>query len=183
MTYKTHLALAYAINIPLIEKFYEAQDFNQNSVILALIITFILSLAPDLDHPKSFLSQIPPFNIISWILSSITNHRGITHRFYFIFIPTFLIWFGLTYLNIKYKIDIKSIDNLTLLAFLAYLSHLLGDCTTKSGIKGLFSPFYNKTVYIVPKFMRYKTGTIVEYFYLLGLIFIIVFEVKDFLLK
>ena len=183
MTYKTHLAFAYAINIPIIQNLYEREIFDTTSTIIALALTFIFALAPDLDHPKSFLSNIPIFNIISWVISTFSNHRGVTHKFYSAFIPPLLIFGLFSYLNIYQGIGIKGVDFLSFIAFMAYLSHLLGDCTTKSGIRGFFKPLTKKTIYVVPKFMRYKTGTSIEGLYFIFFVFLMGFELSGSLFK
>jgi inner membrane protein len=77
------------------------------------------SLLPDIDHPSSWFGRRLPF--ISWPLAALVGHRGVTHS-----ALAFAGWVA----------AIWACGSTLWLGPLAigYLSHLLGDCLTPSGI-------------------------------------------------
>ena len=101
------------------------------------------SLLPDIDHPSSWLGRRLPF--ISYPISAVFGHRGITH--------SLLAIVGMAYL-LSGKILIP--DVLTAL-IVGYLSHLFGDSFTHKGIP-LFWP--NKTPIKMP--WTFKSGSATE---------------------
>lgn len=97
------------------------------------------SLLPDIDHPKSAFGRVVPF--LSYPISAIFGHRGITHSFLAIAAVSATLW------HYDYK--------LWFVAPLAvgYLSHLIGDVFTNSGAPLLWP---NKDKVSFPLF---NTGT------------------------
>ena len=104
------------------------------------------SLLPDVDTPTStFGKKIRP---ISDIISFVFGHRGITHS---------LLMVGALIFVLIHYIDMPSwVYGL----IFGYLSHLLGDWITPSGIP-LFWPL--KRRYRSP--IAFKTGSFVEFFF------------------
>ncbi len=97
-----------------------------------IIVTAISSLIPDIDHPKSFISDWNAFNkMISTGISSATSHRGITHTVYglvawVVIIATFLNYLG------------RAVFSPILMgAIIGYFSHLLIDSMNPQGIRWL----------------------------------------------
>jgi membrane-bound metal-dependent hydrolase YbcI (DUF457 family) len=138
---------------------------------------FIFSLFPDLDEPNSYLSKRPPWNIFSIIISSITEHRGVTHRFFTSFIPPILV------AVILHFIQHLEFWPLILISWLSYLSHLIGDGFTKGGLRRFYYPFSKKTIWFLPKSLRFKTGSFIETLWLLFFSIILLLEIYIFFQK
>jgi inner membrane protein len=79
------------------------------------------SLLPDIDHPHSFVGR--RLRLISVPLAAVVGHRGVTHSIFAVMAATtsMFLWWG---------------EEWSWLAALGigYLSHLLGDWMTPSGI-------------------------------------------------
>jgi inner membrane protein len=88
---------------------------------LGLVV--IGSLLPDIDHPSSWFGRRLPF--ISWPLAALVGHRGVTHS-------------GLAIA--AWAAAIAACGSSLWLGPLAvgYLSHVLGDCLTPSGVPMLW---------------------------------------------
>ncbi len=174
MTYKTHTALALAGTLSL---GFLPKEINPFFVIdnplffpLILFVVFVSSLAPDFDEPGSYLSSRFPWIIISKIISSFASHRGITHRFLAIFVFGGIIG-GLLILT---KME-KELWVLIFFGSFAYFLHLLGDGMTRGGLQRFFYPFSKKTIWFLPKPLRFYTGSFIEsiiLFFILIIIFI-----------
>ena len=178
MTYKTHLSLSFASSFSLvflpekINPFFHIQSVTVFAAICVLI--FISSLAPDFDEPESYLSKRFPWFIISHILSAFTTHRGVTHYAIASVIYTFIIFvIALLFL----KSDIYQYLYILPIILIAYLFHPIGDAFTKGGVKRFYYPFSNKTLWVLPKFMRFYTGSFTENIYMIMFYMILVFEI------
>ena len=100
------------------------------------------SMLPDIDHPASaFGSKAVP---ISTIISGIFGHRGITHSLIALLTVSFGGW------HYMHELNMGNVEVAPFLAGLSagYLSHLLGDWMTNSGVpllwpskKRFVSPF------------------------------------------
>lgn len=114
-------------------------------------------LLPDLDHPKSALGRRLPF--LSIPLAALFGHRGFTHS---------LLAVGVV-LALLVKLSLASphlnsdLSWLIVPVSIGYLSHLLGDSFTPSGVPLLYP---KKTPY---SFNLFKTNDIRE-FVLVGLL-------------
>jgi inner membrane protein len=108
---------------------------------VALTAAVTGSLLPDLDHPQSWAGR--KFKIISVPLSAVVGHRGVTHSLLAV-IACFaaVVWFGMS--NVATPIAI------------GYLSHLLADGLTPSGVPLLWP---NRRRFAIPVC---KTGTAAE---------------------
>jgi inner membrane protein len=100
------------------------------------LVAAIGGLMPDLDHPKSALGRRLPF--ISLPLSSLFGHRGFTHSL----VMVVVMFVGLAYVT-KYP-DYSMGRWMVTPLCVGYLSHILGDAFTPSGVP-LFYP--KKTTY------------------------------------
>ena len=113
-------------------------------VAAAVGIAGIASLLPDLDHAKSKVSNL---NVATRLTSAavrrVTTHRSGTH-----WLATCLVLTGMIYFFWP---------SLAIWFFIGYASHLLLDMMTISGVK-VFRPFSSRTYYLLPKFMRVRTG-------------------------
>ncbi|EMS35964.1 hypothetical protein G653_03947 [Candidatus Liberibacter americanus PW_SP] len=98
------------------------------NVILGSMLSFSL---PDIDHPKSFISR--RFKISSFITSHILTHRGFTHSILSVVLFSLLINNCLKEASIINKGLHDSM-------IIGYISHLIADMFTKSGIQ-LFWPY------------------------------------------
>lgn len=132
----THLAFALAVASS-IEVFH-----HKNITTLPVAVAGISALLPDIDHPESLLGRkIKP---ISWLVNKLFGHRTITHSLDF---AVGLCLVVLLSSNFAYWAWMFA---------LGYLSHLLLDSLTFSGIK--LSMFRQKTI----GFRIVKTGGIVD---------------------
>lgn len=125
------------------------------------IVSFAMvgSVAPDIDHPKSLISQNVP--LLGWILSWLP-HRGPTHSLLF----TALIWVA--------SIAAKDILNPVYLqaAAVGYLSHLVTDAITEDGIAA-FWPIPMR-VWLLPPLLRPETGSVGEFIWVIILLVLVV---------
>ncbi len=105
--------------------------FNEGLVFwyVGLLLTIFGSLLPDIDHPESTFGRKVKF--ISYPLSLIFGHRGITHSIWAILAMLYAAWYFLTeFINVG-LLFVPCIA-------LGYLSHLFADALTPQGIM----PFY-----------------------------------------
>ena len=168
MTYKTHTSLSLTLSLLPFSTGLIPVD-NPINLILIFVTSYLFSLAPDFDEPNSYLSKRFPWIIISNIISLFTTHRGVTHRLIAPIVVT-LVFSPIFYFYPKYSFLIP-------VMFIAYLGHLIGDGFTKGGLRRFYYPFSKKTVWFLPKFMRFKTGSIIENFYLLLFSFLAIIQV------
>lgn len=181
MTYKTHTTFAIALSFSPV--FLPGElDFISSSqpALLPFIFTlvFFFSLAPDFDEPNSYLSKRYPWKIISIILSSLFSHRGATHWFIASLFPAIITTSVLLYFH-----KINEFWILIYFSWIAYVSHSLGDGFTVSGVRKYFYPLSNKTLYSLPKFLRFKTGSFTESLWFLFFSLIIFLEMYLFFSK
>ena len=114
------------------------------TVAAAVGIAGIASLLPDLDHAKSKASNLNfVTRLISAVVRRVTTHRSGTH-----WLATCLVFTGIIYFIWP---------SLAIWFFIGYASHLLLDMMTISGVK-VFRPFSSRTYYLLPKFLRVRTG-------------------------
>jgi len=178
MTYKGHLSLGYAFTyspllIPKVKEIMLPYINNYYILGLSFLLVYFFSLFPDLDEPNAYLSKKFPWNLISVPLSFFVSHRGITHTLLFSFVISCilaLILYFTGYFN-KYWI-------LVLVSWLAYISHLLGDSLTKSGVKW-FYPFNNRSYHLLPKKLTFKTGSLIENVYIVFFSLIFIYEIYN----
>lgn len=149
MTYKSHVAFSLVIAIPISILLVKTQIIPSSGLFVAFFLTIIISsLAPDLDHDKSVLSQIFPW--MSKFICRYTEHRGFTHKPIAIAISTVIIYV------LSYKLPLIAIA-----WFIGYSSHIIADGMTVSGIQNFHK---NKTFYSIPKRFRFKSGNPVDNF-------------------
>lgn len=110
----------------------------------SLLIAGVSSLLPDIDHPSSAFGRVVPF--ISYPISAIFGHRGITHSL-------FAIVAGVVALYI-YSGQVWFMPPL----IIGYLSHIFGDLVCNSGVP-LFWPRKDKIA-----FPLFSTGGVLEFF-------------------
>lgn len=112
-----------------------------------LALTLFSSVAPDIDYPKSVIGKV--FLPLSKWIEKNHGHRTITHSLLACVIYTLVISLIQT---------LTGANNITLIAFTAYFSHLIFDMCTRSGIP-FFYPLQNYRCVLPanPK-LRLKTG-------------------------
>jgi inner membrane protein len=115
----------------------------------ALMVAGIASLLPDIDHPRSFFGSKVPF--LSYPISAVFGHRGITHSLMAIVACVLVLLFYGGYSWILAPLII------------GYLSHLGGDLITNSGVP-LFWPNRDKIAFPV-----FNTGSFTEFFVRAGM--------------
>ena len=116
MLAKTHIAFGFLLAL-IIQNLIE----TGNEIIFFLLV-IIGSLLPDIDSSHSKISNRTP--LIPGIISIFSKHRGIFHSLFFAFLIPGLIWY---FLSPIYGAAL----------FIGYLSHLLADAFTDSGINFL----------------------------------------------
>lgn len=148
MLFYTHLALSFLIGIIINKVMSIAHPINY------FIFILIGTMIPDLDHPKSKLSnKLKPF---SKGIGLFFGHRGLMHTIYFsLLIP------GIIYLFLNKESGLAT--------FIGYISHLFLDCLTKKGIN-LLQPFSKLSL---SGFI--KTGGILEQIIFTSLVLLIIF--------
>lgn len=104
-----------------------------------LSLTLIGALLPDIDHPNSTFGQKVKF--ISYPLSMIFGHRGITHSLLAI---CMIVFFLLRFMDASYN---SVIGLLLSPLMLGYLSHLFADALSPMGVPLLYP---NKKRFTIP---------------------------------
>lgn len=119
--FRTHLIFSFFICLLIINSF----DIQNKTVFIIIIL--IASALPDIDSHKSKIGRnIKP---VSFLINLFFRHRGIFHS------PFVLILISMLIAIINHEIAIAF--------FIGYLSHLVLDSLTPSGIM-LFYPFSKK---------------------------------------
>jgi inner membrane protein len=128
----THLALAAAMYFGLRLLRIPAQ------VDLVFAAVLIGSLFPDIDHPKSSIAkQSLILRGVSRAVSSVSEHRGVVHS-----LMASYFFAGLTYALVTYA----GLDAAIAYGYwFGYVSHLLGDSMTRSGV-GWLQPFSSRRI-------------------------------------
>jgi len=155
MMAKGHMLLASAITLS-VE--YIEPDLIENE---AIFFPFMIlgSLLPDIDEKNSYIGR--RLGAISIFFDSIFEHRTFTH---YLFLPVMIFIAGYFVSDMTAK---------TILYALAtgILLHDVGDMLTKGGINGFFYPFYKKKkIALLPRFLRFYTNSVTEYFLTMVLI-------------
>ena len=165
MTVKGHLLLAYPLAttiLTLTEQNYFGHRMSDNVTFMSLFYLgiFIGTIFPDIDEPESYIGRKLP--VISHILSIFIEHRGITH---YLLIPLLILTFNFLYVE-------EQSTKIVIYAFaIGNICHDVGDLLTKGGIRGFFFPLMpTTTIGLLPKFLRFRTNSLVEYIFMIFLI-------------
>ena len=129
-----------------------SNDIESGDMLVAiapmLLGGYIGGLLPDIDHPGSKMGRA--LYPIAWVVNKLFGHRGATHSLIALLltsvlflIPSFLLEGFTSFLYTQFAIGIS----------VGYLSHLLPDMSTKSGVPLLY-PFIRKSYRIA----RLTTG-------------------------
>lgn len=116
---------------------------------IPLALVSIGSLLPDIDHPKSAFGRMVPF--LSYPISAVFGHRGITHSLLAIGAIAIVLWI--------YGLNLWFVPPLAV----GYMSHLLADVVSNSGAPLLW-PDKKKISYPI-----FDTGSWAEAFFRFGL--------------
>lgn len=139
---------------------HHQQSFTQLKLYAASVA--VGALLPDIDHANSYISKRVP--IIPTLLSFYTKHRGFTHSLLGIIVVLALLVAANLFFHLQ---------AIVVLGFgIGYILHITADALTVSGIKNFCC---NKTLYLAPKPLRCKTGSMGEniYFFIFsGILFI-----------
>lgn len=143
-------------------------DFSWNPLLLA--VGAFGALLPDLDASDAKIKHlevgygkgknrlaIKPFYLPSWIISSIFKHRAVLHSLFTTIIVGFSGYYLVQYLN-QWVSFLNA--EFWLVLMLGYLSHLLADGLTKSGVPLLW-PWSHK-FHLLPRSLCVKTGSLPE---------------------
>ena len=174
MTWRTHVmaGIVSLYGLPL--------GLSFDSMSLAILFAVVGSLLPDLDARESKLSNvaiggIAPLKLVARLLSRSLGHRGPMHSLFAVLVVA--LAFGLP---LALLLDPFAGFGLTL----GYLSHLLLDACTKSGVP-LYWPESGR-VWLLPPRLRFTTGSAAEdgFFILLsfaasGLLLIHLFQFQN----
>jgi inner membrane protein len=148
MMFKTHLAFAFYVGLLAIGLF----DIEHKFVFLVALL--FASALPDIDMPESKMGR--KSKPVSWILNFLFGHRGLIHTIW-VPIGIFILF---TYLDLQVLANALS---------LGFLSHLAIEILTVQGIRP-FWPLGLKLRGFV------KTGGLMEYAILVGIVILIFFE-------
>ncbi|MDE2799065.1 MAG: metal-dependent hydrolase [Gemmatimonadota bacterium] len=122
----------------------------------AIAGTIIGSVLPDIDSPRSYIGRVLPFASIP--IEKQWGHRTITHSLLCLLTLSVMIWPLLIWQIPCYAALI-----------LGYMSHIIADCATKSGVP-LFYPYSAPCVFPGNAKYRIKTGSTGEGCLLIGLL-------------
>jgi inner membrane protein len=150
MTAKGHVLLAVpaALTPVLLE-----MDFSPQLTAIWLAAVGLGAVFPDIDEPNSYIGR--RLTMISVPISMAVEHRGLTHIFAtsLIFVAAAVVLYFL----------FSTFWGIVALGFgIGWLMHTAGDLLTIGGIRGYFRPLSNKTIWLTPKFLRFRTGGAVE---------------------
>jgi len=149
----THVTAALAVTVAGLDAltFFGLYSLPVEQIAPFLISIMIGSVFPDIDEPESWIGRRT--RIISNIMKMIFGHRGMTHTLLF----SVLVFIGLSFF--VYTLGWKQNFTYIFLGFsIGWILHSFGDAHTKSGVKFL-KPFSNKTFWVLPKILRFKTSS------------------------
>ena len=139
MTAPTHIAFGLLTVASSFSLF--SMSFHRN--IPAVACAIIGSLLPDVDSPNSYIGRIMPFASIP--IERRWGHRTVTHSLLCMIALSVVTLPLLAYQSACYAA-----------VLIGYMSHLIADCTTKSGVP-LFYPY--PAVCVFPNSARYRVKT------------------------
>ena len=122
----------------------------------AVACAIIGSVLPDIDSPNSYIGRVLPYAAIP--IERQWGHRTITHSLLCLLALSVMIWPLLIWQTPCYAA-----------VLLGYMSHLIADCATKSGVP-LFYPHPAACVFPGSAKYRIKTGSPKEDYLLIGLL-------------
>jgi len=121
VTYKTHLATALAVTLPVM-------IITNTLEISAIAAVSLGCLAPDIDEPRSWIGRRT--RGLSDFIGRMFGHRGMTHSIIGLAVATLFV--GIPVLHFEFP-------HMPLIYFaLGYFLHLLSDSFSKSGIPWLW---------------------------------------------
>lgn len=138
------------------------------------VIGAIYGILPDIDTPNSYISNVGKKNIIFFVLwlpvkifsiliNKIFGHRGLVHTVFLAVAFSFPMLF--------LRLPLVSPVILFISALAGYLSHLLCDMTTKSGVRVLY-PISKQPIYILPRSLRILSQSKMQYLIVLIIVLI-----------
>lgn len=154
-------SLSLGLAIPTLQTtFYPASSPELYTLYLFAVGVLLGSVFPDIDEPGSYIGR--KFPLFSNTLSLFIKHRGITHTL------LVLLFYVMVYYFLSFTIGFSGrvlglMDDVFAGFIIGNIGHILGDMTTKSGVS-LFYPLTKKNIGILPKSLRYYTGSPVEVF-------------------
>lgn len=172
MTWRTHVT--FGLTFTLFGFTILSLSFNPFGIIVAAFG----SLFPDLDaheskiknlrlfRKKGLLSLVKPFEILGFILNKTFGHRGALHSLIGLVGFSYLAYFISNYFG----------EPLFFLYFtLGFLSHLVSDMLTKSGVE-IFYP-WKKNFRLLPRALALKSNSFADevLFVIFGFVFIVWF--------
>ena len=125
----------------------------------AVACAILGSVLPDIDSPNSYIGRVLPFASIP--IERQWGHRTITHSLLCLLALSVIIWPLLVWQPACYAA-----------VLLSYMSHIVADCATKSGVP-LFYPYPAVCVFPGSAKYRIKTGSSGEGILLIGLVFML----------
>lgn len=151
------MIIGWTAALALRDLYIPAQISGLEVVIVSAAVTFG-ALLPDIDSDESVIRNATRTSrsdgclglLASWLVHIFGGHRALTH--------TLLAWVLLSFMA-----AVSSLPNTAAIAFsIGYLSHLLADAVTVSGVPALW-PIYRERICLLPKFIAIRTGSPAEY--------------------
>lgn len=115
--FKTHLMFSFLVGLLVI------LSFNIDNSIFFLVVVLFFGSLPDIDHHKSWIGG--RFKVVSFLINTFSKHRGIFHSIF----PVLILYGIFLYYGLR---------EIGLAAAMGYLSHLVLDALTKTGINLLY---------------------------------------------
>ncbi|PSX03963.1 metal-dependent hydrolase [Photobacterium angustum] len=144
-----HLAIGAGTYLLIEKHLYikESTDFTNETLFFSGLLACLFgSLLPDIDHPSSTFGK--RVKLISYPLSLIFGHRGITHS---LFALILIGYFMLSAIDINHGFTLYQWVIFSMMV--GYLSHIIIDYGSPQGVQ-LFYPFRRNY-----RFVIYKTPT------------------------
>lgn len=129
-------------------------------LVAALGVAAVGALAPDIDHPSSSATRrMWGSGLLNWLLGGafrfiVGGHRKGTHTIWAVIL--------LSGLSVATHLMAPALGSLALAFTIGYVSHILADCLTKDSVYLLW-PVVDKPIHILPNFLRFRTGSLLEY--------------------
>lgn len=130
--------------------------------LLIMAASLLGGALPDIDHASSKVGR--KFRVLSTIISTLFEHRGITHSIIFIVGVWYTLKWSFSHLLVTLNLEqswMFYFDNIIVGFCAGILSHALADACTKSGVK-LFYPLGYKFRLPVLSWFRLSSGSKLE---------------------
>ncbi|UDG80699.1 Inner membrane protein YdjM [Candidatus Hartigia pinicola] len=158
MTAQGHLFFSVA-SLIMAHKLKLTLEFTRGDWLHMIPGILLGALLPDIDHPFSTLGRL--LRILSLPISKICGHRGFTH--------SLVAWLMLLIFCYQWLPNIWLIPNdLTQAFLLGYISHLIADMLTLTGVPLLWPLLFRFRLPLLPKKTNQRTERFIAIIFIVG---------------